>query len=88
MKYEIDSPPGKEVVRWMVSRIEWIQSNIYTTGVSKDELSLLNKVYSRDRTAAMKFGVDVSDLPRKLKMTTRLPTLPMGPEYSQRSYAQ
>ena len=43
---------------------------------AKEDVVTLNAIYQECRDAAMAFGEDVSRLPRKLKITTRLPTLP------------
>ena len=63
----------EETTARMVSRIEYLHLN--GVRVQRDELDLLNLYYQYDRDAAIAFGEDVSDLPRKLKVNTRLPTL-------------
>ena len=71
-----------ELIGRMFSNILYLKKHNST-----EDAQYLGCFYTFYRDEAIVRGIDVSDLPRKLKHNTRLPTLPMGPEWSQRSYA-
>jgi len=78
---------GEEAVLEMIWRLEYLNLYSQDNPLSKEDMDSLKLSYQHDRDAARAFGEDVSDLPRRLKVTTRLPTLAVGPSRL-RSYIQ
>jgi hypothetical protein len=82
MTFKDDYVTGEQAVNQMIQNILLMINNRsypaedeYDLEYAKEDVVTLNTLYQECRDAAMAFGEDVNDLPRKLKRTTRLPTL-------------